>query len=159
MSRKSPKSLLGPNLRTLQPKLRMIANGDVMVNILRAELSAAVKVTDARALAEIPRVRGQGSEPMTKQAFRQKFKRKLRRPSHLKSLAREVMVNVFIHTTSATELPPRLVRECGRRGRITKASVPISKLPKLAADDRVRFIELGELLKIPQPIVSTKTVG
>jgi subtilisin family serine protease len=156
---RSAKSLLGPNLRRLQPKLRMIANGDVMVNTVRSELSAAVKVTSARALAQIPPVRGKDSEPMTKQAFRQEFKRKPRRPTHLKSLARHVMVNVFIHTTSATELPPRLVRECGRRGRITKASIPISDLPKLAADDRVRFIELGEPLKTPQPIVSTKTVG
>ena len=41
-SRAQP-SLLGNNLRTLQPKLRMIANGDAAVNAIRAEMSAAVR--------------------------------------------------------------------------------------------------------------------
>jgi subtilisin family serine protease len=69
------------------------------------------------------------------------------------------MTNVFIHTTTPDELPPKIVKESARRGRIAKASVAITDLPRLAQDPRVRFIELGEPLKIPQPIVSSATVA
>jgi len=156
---KSKSSLLGSNLRTLQPKLRMIANGDASVNTIRAELSAAVKVTDDRLLKKIPRVRGGDAQPFSKSEFRQAFNRKPPRPTHLKALARQVITNVFIHTTTSDALPSNLVEETARRGRIAKASVAITDLPRLAQDPRVRFVELGEPLKTPQPVVSGNTVN
>jgi hypothetical protein len=69
------------------------------------------------------------------------------------------MTNVFIHTTTPDALPRKVVKETARRGRIAKASVAITDLPRLAQDQRVRFIELGEPLKAPQPIVSSETVA
>jgi hypothetical protein len=45
----------GSNLRTLQPKLRMIANGDATVNTVRAGLSAALKVTNEKIDGELGR--------------------------------------------------------------------------------------------------------
>ena len=152
-------SLLGQNLRTLQPKLRMIANGDANVNAIRAEMSAAVKVTNRRLLDKIPQIRGEGHEALSKADFREVFKRKAPKPTHLKMLAGQVMTNVFIHTTTSDALPPKLVKESGRRGRIAKAMVSLDDLPRLANDKRVRFVELGEPLKTPQPLVSTATVS
>ena len=91
--------------------------------------------------------------------IREVFKRKAPKPTHLKMLTGQVMTNVFIHTTTSDALPPKLVKESGRRGRIAKAMVSIDDLPRLANDKRVRFVELGEPLKTPQPLVSTATVG
>lgn len=151
-------SLLGQDLRALQPKLRMIANGDPTVNTLRAELSAAVKVTNSSLLKKIPRLRGGGAQALSKVEFRAIYKRKPAKPTHLKTLAGQVMTNVFIHTTTSDALPPRLVNETARRGRIAKATIAINGLPRLAADERVRFVEIGEPLKKPQPIVSSASV-
>src|SRR3954447_15670920 len=108
-------SLLGPNLRTLQPKLRMIANGDATVNAIRAELSAAVKVTNPEFLRQLPQVRSAAHEPLSKASFRQAFRRQPRIPVHLKVLSRDVKASVFIHTTTSDRLPPGLVQETGRR--------------------------------------------
>ena len=55
--RRTKPSLCGQNVRVLQPKLRMIANSDPTVNTLRAEISAAVQVTNPMLLKPIPRVR------------------------------------------------------------------------------------------------------
>jgi subtilisin family serine protease len=158
--RRSPKakpSLLGSKLRTLQPKLRMIANGDATVNTIRAELCAAVKVTNDKLLKKIPLVRGK--QPLSETEFHQAFKRKPPKRGHLKVLPSQVMTNVFIHTTTPDALPRKVVKETARRGRIAKASVAITDLPRLAQDQRVRFIELGEPLKAPQPIVSSETIA
>ena len=155
-SRKAKPPLLGPNLRTVQPKLRMIANGDATVNTIRAELCAAVKVTNDKLLKKIPLVRGK--HPLSKTEFRQAFKREPPKRGHLKVLPRQVMTNVFIHTTTPDALPRKIVKETARRGRIAKASVAITDLPRLARNLRVRFIELSEPLKTPQPVVSSATV-
>src|SRR6186713_2962910 len=161
-TRKKPRphaSLLGQNLRALQPKLRMIANGDAAVNAVRAEMSAAVKVTNSRMLARIPLIRGQGHEALSKAEFRAVFKRKAPKPPKLKVLTGQVMTNVFIHTTTSDSLPSNLVTESGRRGRIAKATVSLDDLPRLANDKHVRFVELGEPLKTPQPVISSATVS
>ena len=122
------------------------------MNAIRAEMSAAVKVTNPRLLDKIPQIRGEGHEALSKADFREVFKRKAPKPTHLKMLTGQVMTNVFIHTTTSDALPPKLVKESGRRGRIAKATVSIDDLPRLANDKRVRFVELGEPLKTPQPL-------
>src|SRR5262245_2085097 len=101
----APRSLLGDNLRRLQPKLRMVANGDAAVNTIRAEVSAAIKVNNARLLSSIPQVRGANAEPLSRQAFRKAFRKKPAKPTYLKKLARDVRANVFIHTTTPEALP------------------------------------------------------
>lgn len=151
-------SLLGQNVRALQPKLRMIANGDPTVNTVRAERSAAVKVTNSRLLKTIPRVRGEDTQPLSKAEFRAIYKRKPANPTHLKALAGQVLTNVFIHTTTADSLPSSVVRETARRGRTAKATIAVDDLPRLARDERIRFVELGEPIKTPHPIVSNATV-
>ena len=161
-TRKKPrphKSLLGQNLRALQPKLRMIANGDAAVNAIRAEMSAAVKLSSSRMLSKIPQIRGPGHEALSKAEFRQAFKRGAPKPPKLKVLTGQVMTNVFIHTTTSDSLPANLVKESGRRGRIAKATVSLDDLPRLANDKNVRFVEIGEPLKTPQPVVSNATVN
>jgi subtilisin family serine protease len=146
--------LLGNDLRRIQPKLRMVANGSTVVNSVRAELSAAVKLTTRRALDSIPRVRAADAVPVTRQEFAKTRKKRLPRRGKLASLAPDVEVNVFLHTTTPNELPQSLAKESGRKGRITKATVPLSAMRKIASDERVAYIELGEPLKAPNPIIS-----
>src|SRR5690242_14120582 len=100
--------LLGPNLRRLQPKLRMIANGSTVVNTIRAELSAAVKITTAKAAQAVPRVRGFGAEPLSKQTFPRETKAKVPARGRLNLLSPDVEVNVFIQTTTPENLPATL---------------------------------------------------
>ncbi len=153
--------LLGPDarLRTLHPKLRMIANGDITVNTVRAEHTAAVKVSKSQeTLDKIPRLRSAAASVFTKESFRQAFKKKLAKPKYLKTLPRQVLANVFLHTTTPQPLPDTLVAESARHGRIAKATIAISDLPRLAKDERIRFIELGEPLRAPQPSVSKAPV-
>ena len=65
-----------------------------------------MKVTNERLLGKIPQIRGEGYEALSKADFRQLFKRKAPKPTHLKMLTGQVMTNVFIHTTTSDTLPP-----------------------------------------------------
>ena len=115
--------LLGNDLRRIQPKLRMVANGSTVVNSVRAELSAAVKLTSQRALDSIQRSRTEDAVPVTRQEFSKTRKKPIPRRGKLASLASDVEVNVFLHTTTPNELPRSLAKESGRKGRITKATI------------------------------------
>jgi hypothetical protein len=51
-------------LKKLQPKLRMISNGDTRVNVVRAERCAALAVERPSTLKEIPTLRGPDAVPV-----------------------------------------------------------------------------------------------
>ena len=55
-------------LRRLQPKLRMVANGDTDVNVARTEHAAAVAVTE-RLAETMPLCRSQDSTPVERRAL------------------------------------------------------------------------------------------
>jgi subtilisin family serine protease len=83
--------------------------------------------------------------------------KRLPRQLHLKKLASNVEVNVFVQLIDSTA--PTLPREIARTGRIARAKVSLDQLPKLAADPNVAFIEIGEALKAPQPTIALGTVS
>lgn len=149
----SRRALLGRDTRRLQPKLRMVANGSDTVNTLRAELAAAVKVGKA-ALLKTPICRGQGAWPLTKQEFKRRERKNIPRRGRLKQLSTDVLANVFLYKSTPEPLDSKLVVETGRKGRISKATVTLASLRKLALDSRIAYVELGQPLKVPTPTIT-----
>ena len=60
-----PLRIAPATLKKLQPKLRMIADGDTAVNVVRAERCAALMVTSPSALKKSPSLRGAAATPVT----------------------------------------------------------------------------------------------
>jgi subtilisin family serine protease len=148
-------NLLGAERRRVQPKLRMVANGNAAVNTLRAELAAAVKVDAPKLLRDTRRCRGLGAEPVSRaaaEAMRQPNKAAKR--GKLKKLPKEVKASVFIYKTTPDKLDTAAVHEAGRKGRVSKATVSLAELRRLAENPHVAFIELGQPLRAPTPIVT-----
>jgi len=148
------------DLNKLQPKLRMIRNGDSEVNTLRAEQASPICVAPRLARAEPKRrsdVESQGA-PRSERSMR---------ITSLKKVASDVYANVFIQTNDIAasvedddrvKLPAR-VKATGRNGTLTTATVPLSELGRLTKHPAVTFIELGEPLATPQPEISSKKVS
>ena len=140
--------LLGKDVRKIQPKLRMIANGSNEVNALRAELSGSVRVTKRELVEDIPLQRGDESAPMKRSQLRAKR-------GKLKKLAGDVEVSVFIETQDVGEatledlFPNQL-----RKGTLVAKTVRLDDLPDLASNPWITHIELGEPLAAPTPEVT-----
>ena len=139
------KHLLGPGERKLHPKLRMIANGSVEVNTMRAEQCAALKVTAPRAL-KIRAMRGRGARPVSLDELE-----KAPKVRSLTALPAGVQANVFVRTVSSEVGGAPFPGEQARRGNLVRATVPVNKLRSIAQDERVAYIEIGEPLTVPIP--------
>ena len=137
---------LGKCARKIDPKLRMVANGETQVNIVRAEncksLTVAPSVdvtpalqTSAEVIESLP-----AAEPPPRGV--------IATPSS------EILVNVFIATDSLQKLPADVVTETGRVGSLATATVPLSKLPQIADMASVRSITTGSQLKDPDPAIA-----
>jgi subtilisin family serine protease len=155
MPPKSKKPQLGENFRKFQPKLRMIANGDSVVNAIRAEQCASIAVTGKQFLENTPVQRGDNSAPLRKRDLpRSKVK-----PSYLKKIPANVYANVFIETLDASAQKEKLPGEMARKTNLVSARVPLDKLESIAANENVTHIELGEPLATPTPVISAAQVG
>lgn len=132
-------------LQQVQPKVRMIGNGSTRVNVIRAEHAGAVAVT-TKALAErAPTVRGDLAQPVRRRQIRA-----LR--GKQKALTGQIDASVFIHLTD-TDASLGSFGTGARRGRLATAKVRIADLPKLARVPSVSFVEMGEPVSTPDPIV------
>jgi subtilisin family serine protease len=137
-------------LKKLQPKLRMITDGDTAVNIVRSERCAALLVDKPALLKAVPRLRGPGATPVT----RKQFARKPKTPP-LKAISADVETNVFVHLRDETSPdPPCKGRPHSRRGRIVQVQTTLNELPKLAEDKNVVYVEIAEALKAPTPVLA-----
>jgi subtilisin family serine protease len=152
VARKKP-PLLGPDLHKLQPLLRMIANGDDVVNARRAEQSAFLAVADAKLRAQVsfapddePPLATRGQLAPTE------------RRGELERLATGVETNVFIQTVDLAEPMAELAPVTAHRGNLATATVPIAALPRLTADERVMHVEPAQPLAAPRPDISTRRV-
>src|SRR5690348_6225064 len=116
---------LGPAARKLQPKLRMVANGDTGVNALRAEHAAAVKVRP-NVIKGMETCRGDTAVPA------EEAPKKLKIP-HLKKVSDDVLVNVFIEMTDAAEedarTPARKRQRRNQAGAATASAGTIAGQP------------------------------
>lgn len=160
---KKRKHLLGPGMRKLQPKLRMIANGSSEVNAVRSELCSSIRVSGKAKVS--PQCVLDAVAPPARRAKQSAIK-------HLKSLARTIEANVFVEligsdgdaesignkNQSAAETDP-IPGETARKRRLVTATIRLDQLSALAARDDVAYIELGEHLRTPTPIVLSDLVS
>lgn len=141
---------LGSEARKVEPKLRMIANGDVSVNAVRAKRCAGIAVAlstqvvnlelsiaqdEGGALGKIP-PRGTVGQP-----------------------SESILANVFIATDTLKKLDPTVVMETGRVGTVATATIPLSKLKEISQQPSVRSISIGQRLTDPDPTVTSAVVG
>ena len=134
--------------RKIHPKLRMIANGDTTVNVLRAEQCGVVAAKSRRVASRVPRLRRDDAEPLAKLPARVKAPRKLREVSS------EILVNLFVELNGATNSQKKLPGETGRIGNVVTAQLPVSEVGALAADPRVSFVSVGDVINAPTPEIS-----
>ncbi len=145
-----PASVSVDILKKLHPKLRMIADGDTTVNVVRAERCAALAVTKTSLLKEYPPVRGQDAVAVRWRDLRKKPKT----PKRLKSITPDVLTNVFVYLRDASvATPPCGNRNYSRRGQIMQVQTTLKDLPELAKDDSVTYVEIAEALKMPTPVL------
>ena len=154
MPNKKDSLVLGEDTRKCQPRLRMIANGSVKVNTVRAEQCASIAVTSEKVLRATPEQRGRFAVPMKKAQFAKSVK-----PKKLKSVPGEVYANVFIETLDASGKSRRFAGERARKSNLVTARLSLDQIRKVASQDNVTYVELGEALATPTPIVNSDKVG
>lgn len=160
MSPRRNKPLLGEDFRKFQPKLRMFANCDSTVNTLRAEQSSCIATQEGTA-KKVPLTRGSDAVPVTRSKIGKTQKGSLKRIPH------DIYASVFIETLDSSDrrkLKSKTESELskhvrGQKGNLVTARVPLSQLKKIAADESVLHVELGEPLATPNPVVSADQVG
>lgn len=163
--------------RKIQPKLRMIANGDKLVNTLRAEHCAAVIVKDEKFLDKNRLRRGSDAVPV--ETDKKAGKKARAKPAVAASSRppRDIHVNVFIETADLGDRSVKTPRKgaksapggkkrtqgpfdpTGRKANIATAEVSLADLSRIARDPNVTYIELGEALNDPKPHVVLPRAG
>lgn len=148
-AKKSPKRVVkvGQALRKLQPKLRVYANGDTDVNVIRAERCPSIAVKSARVAASVPLRRGRRAAPV-------KYRPEVMRRGSLHVTSKDVLASVFVSMTDerrATRFPGEMVR----KGNIAAATVTLAQLKKIAKRKDVAYVEAGEQLVPPRPVASS----
>jgi subtilisin family serine protease len=136
----------------LQPKLRMVANGDTEVNVRRADRCAAVALTEKRAQESSEQRRAQPGadreEPPTA-----RLRRKLSEPA-------DAVVSVFVQLEDDRDVqgldrtPLTAVR-----GTVGTAELPLRKALELARSASVAYAELGQPLVVPKPALAAGSIG
>jgi subtilisin family serine protease len=136
-------------LEKMQPRLRMVADGDTRVNAVRAERCAALAIETPATARKIPELRGAGAVPVAVEALA----KKPRAPA-LKQIPRDVLANVFVYLTDANAATPATTLPHSRRGPIVQVQTPLSQLPALARKAGVAYLEMAEPLSPPSPVVA-----
>ena len=141
--------LNGSGLRKVQPKLRMVANGNTEVNVLRAEYAAAVAVSREQAGAA-PRARV--AEMVSADAAPRVRRRRLAKRA-------DAFVSVFVGF-GGTELNAQLspgssLPLTAAKAGLATAELPVEQALALADSDEVNYIELGQPLTLPTPTIET----
>ncbi|MDK2742880.1 MAG: hypothetical protein NDI90_08185 [Nitrospira sp. BO4] len=156
--------MLGPGFQKCDPKLRIIANGDTDVNVVRAERCDALSVVSTYPLGKrqysmeiieaAESARSANGVPRSARPKRPPAK------GNIKAITSKVSANVFISKYGTGPLPKSLgITESASRGRLSRATVPLSKLSKLAAHPLVRGVSLGQGLRDPRPVQSVGRVS
>jgi len=162
MRRKIQVHQLGEEARKCDAKLRVIANGDIDVNVVRAERCDALSVAKTYGLKQhmysmekveaVEAARLKSSDP-------HRWRTKAARPpakGKIKTVTSDIYANVFISKHQAEPLPKRLkVVETAQMGTLSTAKVQLSKLKQLTANPLVRQVALGQGLRNPNPVIST----
>ena len=162
MSRNTKVHQLGDGGRKCDAKLRVIANGDTEVNLVRAERCDALAVAPTYRIGQrsysmeqvesVEAARRESADPLGRYAKSAPLPAR----GKIKSVTSDICANVFILKHRAEPLPKSLqVEETARMGTLSTAKVPLSKLKELTADPLVRQVALGQGLRDPNPVIST----
>ncbi len=153
--------LLGSGFRKIQPKLRMVANGSPQVNEIRSDFSPALQMAPAFKM----RVAEPPAQLMADMAVTPREAKAAPRGKQ-KSLPEQVRVSVFVERDAVDSTARARTAPTGKaavvtaeRGRIATMEIPLADLPKLAGQDSVVRIEMGETLKHPRPQIATAAVS
>lgn len=146
------------DLERLEPRLRMIVNGDAEVNTLRSELSGSVcsQVKAARRYRPVERLEQAVIGPDGKRrADRALAPAAARKRRTLKApVGREVTIGCFIHLDSARSAPSALPKSSRRSGDLVTADLTPQKVERLAGKalkEGIQYIETGNPLSQPTP--------
>lgn len=142
-------------LERVDPRLRTVCNGDAEVNSLRAELSAAVQAKQSVVDRVKPRA-------MLEQAIaEQKRVEPLPEPPHEQPATDEVKVSCFIRLADPELTLRGVAGRTVQRGEFVTAELTPREIEALA--DRslqagIAYIEMGEPLSLPHPVVAARRV-
>lgn len=150
------RDLIGEGRAKIQPKLQMIANGSSEVNAVRAEQCAGLRVTSQKLLDEVAQRR---EEPDMTATARRRTVTRLPARGTLPAIPPNVEANVFVHLNEGSSESVPLRGERARKGNLVAARVALNSLPTLALDSRVAYIEIGEALKKPTPVITSGAVS
>lgn len=139
----------------IQSRLQCVANGDSLVNTIRAGRTGAVRQRAENFLMESQTADIALSDESTT-LFGDVFSGTKRRKS-IQKFAEDIEVNVFVlfdreaphFQADEAEKVHRLITR--RRGRVGTATVKLADLDELSSISAVQSIELAETLKVPQP--------
>ena len=144
---------LEQKLHKIDPKLRMIANGDEVVNALRAEQAPAMAVR-AKTIQklELAQMRDLTSQSLALGEIGVPERKKLEK------VPDDVFVDVYIKLSddaaklSRQELKERGIRRAVRKHNLISAEVPLSELQYLIDDPRVISVEIPEQIRFSPPL-------
>jgi subtilisin family serine protease len=145
-------------LKRLHPKLRMISDGDDVVNIVRSERAAALVVESPASLKRVRRCRKPDSVPVAIDDL----EKKPRVPARLKRVTGAVRTNVFVYLRDPKVETPD-VRAAGveqpkcRKGEILQVQAPLDEIPKIAQKEGVLYVEMAEALQTPVVTVANRS--
>jgi subtilisin family serine protease len=143
------------NLEKLDPRLRVICNGDDEVNALRSELSAAVQAPPAV-------VRQYQARTMLQQAVKKPRRREpLPAPAPDQPPADAVKVSCFVRLVDPEDDREPLPGGGTRRGDLLTAELTprqIEEIADLGPESGIAAIETGEPLALPHPVVTPRGV-
>jgi len=152
--------LLGERFRKIHPKLRMIANGRFEVNKIRADFSSSIRVAEGFEI----------DSPSPVQNIAQFSAPAEPKKTGLKKVTKGIETSVFVQRVTACprDIGPRLKgrhRNAAEtiygehtRGFLSTATINLSELSRVAGDESISWVEPGEPLKAPTPVVSDERV-
>lgn len=138
----------------IKPNLRMVSDGDITVNTIRAEYASALAVSPIYDISEKERKRGVKAQPLAQSKFSI-----LPEVKPLKPISNELRANIFIELDDATDFKLKLSGEKYRVGNIITAQVNLDEIPKIAEEDNVVHISLGDTLFVPHPQIKLGKVS
>jgi subtilisin family serine protease len=124
--------------RRVHPKLRMMLNGDPVVNAARAESMGALSVSVRLARQAQPLTTAISPDPAAP-------KLKLGKLNSRNSRRGDVKVRVFVETVEETSIPGAH----RKHGQFAVMQMPLDRVEKLAQREKIAFVEQAENLKKP----------
>jgi subtilisin family serine protease len=155
------KPRLGPGFKKIQPKLRVIANGEQDVNEVRCQLNGSLALAPrCKVTASLDTVTEMVQEA---QQTPPEAARKAPAPGDQKEVPKQTLVSVFIERIEPDAPVKGLqakkpVSRTIEAGNLVTAVIPLDRLSTIAAQDTVVRIEMGEGLKAPRPRIHSGKV-